>query len=314
MRFSQLIAPRTSDVVEIDTPEPGPGEVVVRVSLCGVCASELHEWAGGEALYPLRLGHEPVGIVDQIGPGVERVRVGDRVTGLFQKAYADFCLARETDLLLVPDAVPDEGALGEPLACLINAHRRTHVALGDRVALIGLGFMGLGMLQLLKLSGARRIVAIDVREEAREMATRLGADEVCQPADLSSADRLTRFAEWRSDRGFDVVIEASGTQSGLTLAGELVAVHGILSILGYHQGGTRQVDVGMWNWKAIDVVNSHVRRRNDKFESMRIGLNLAASEMIDLGGLVTHRYGLDEVDRAYADLETKPAGYIKAVI
>jgi len=64
---------------------------------------------------------------------------------------------------------------------------------------------------------------------------------------------LTGFAKWNSDAGANVVIEVSGSQSGLELAGKLVRAHGILSILGYHQGAFRQVDIGMWNWKAIDV-------------------------------------------------------------
>ena len=70
----------------------------------------------------------------------------------------------------------------------------------------------------------------------------------------------------------------------------------------------------MWNWKAIDVVNAHVRRRADLMESMRIGLQLTASGLIDLGSLVTHRYDLDEVDRAYTDLMEKPQGFIKAIV
>ena len=94
----------------------------------------------------------------------------------------------------------------------------------------------------------------------------------------------------------------------------MVRAHGVLSILGYHQGGPRQVEVGMWNWKAIDVVNAHVRRRTDLIKSMRIGLDLTAKELIDLGALVTHRYTLDEVDRAYTDLLEKPPEFIKAVV
>ena len=109
-------------------------------------------------------------------------------------------------------------------------------------------------------------------------------------------------------------MEGSGTQPGLTLAGEMVRAHGLLSILGYHQGGPRQVEVGMWNWKAIDVVNAHLRRRTDLIESMRIGLELTAKGLIDLGALVTHRYTLDEVDRAYTDLQEKPPEFIKAVV
>lgn len=314
MRYSQLVAPRTSQVVEAATPDPGPGEVLVRVIASGVCASELHVWCNGGAAYPRRLGHEPMGEVLAVGPQVTTVREGDRVTGLFQGAYADTCLVTADQLLPVPAGVSDENALGEPLACLVNAQRRTPVALADRVAIIGLGYMGLGMLQLLKLRGPGQIVAIDVREEARATALTLGANEAYHPAELPAAYTLTRFAEWQSDRGFDVVVEGSGTQPGLTLAGEMVRAHGLLSILGFHQGGTRQVDVGMWNWKAIDVVNAHVRRRADLIESMRIGLELAAQGLIDFASLVTHRYSLDDVDQAYADLERKPTGFMKAVV
>ncbi len=314
MRYSQLIAPRTSEVIEASTPDPGPGEVLVRVKASGVCASELHPWADGRPGYPHRFGHEPMGEIVAIGPEVTRFSEGDRVTGLFQGAYADLCVAKEDELLPVPDGIAEENALGEPLACLVNAQRRTPVELADRVALIGLGYMGLGMLQLLKLRGPSRIVAIDVREEAREAAMALGADESYDPSQLPDEFRITNFGDWESDRGFDIVVEGSGTQPGLTLAGEMVRAHGVLSILGYHQGGPRQVEVGMWNWKAIDVVNAHVRRRADLIESMRIGLELTAKGLIDLGALVTHRYALDEVDRAYSDLQQKPPGFIKAVV
>jgi len=165
-----------------------------------------------------------------------------------------------------------------------------------------------------KLRGPSRIVAIDVREEARHRALALGADEVYHPDDVPADDLLTRFSEWDSPKGMDVVIEASGTQAGLTLAGNMVRAHGILSILGYHQGNPREVDVEMWNWKAIDVINAHVRRRADLMESMRIGLALLASGLIDLACLVTHRYDLNGVDQAFADLRDKPAGFVKAVV
>jgi threonine dehydrogenase-like Zn-dependent dehydrogenase len=314
MRFSQMIAPQRSEIVELPAPAPGPGEVLVRVTTCGVCASELHPWNDGVGAYPRRFGHEPVGVVEEIGPGVERFGAGGRVTGLFTGAFSDVAIAREGDLLSVPEGVKEESALGEPLACLVNAQRRTPVELADRVALIGLGYMGLGMLQLLRLRGPSHIVAIDVREEARDRALALGADEVLHPGDLPDHYLLTSFGELNSNRGFDVVVEASGTQPGLTLAGKMVRAHGVLSILGYHQGGERSVDMQMWNWKAIDVVNAHVRRREDLLESMRIGLELEAKGLIDLGSLVSHRFSLDEVDQAYAALRDKPPGFVKGVV
>jgi threonine dehydrogenase-like Zn-dependent dehydrogenase len=314
MRYSQLVSPQTSEVVETDAPQPGPGEVKVRVTACGVCASELHPWDSGVAAYPRRLGHEPVGVVEAVGEGVTRFAPGDRVTGLFLEAFTDAAISPEEILLPVPEGLADENAMGEPLACLVNAQRRTPIELADRVALIGLGYMGLGMLQLLKLRGPSRIIAIDVREEAREHAKNLGADETYHPDDVPEAYHLTRWEDWESGRGLDVVIEASGTQPGLTLAGKLVRAHGILSILGFHQGGDREVDVEMWNWKAIDVVNAHVRRQADLLESMRIGLELEAKGLIDMGRLVTHRFALDEVDQAYTALRDKPEGFIKAVV
>jgi NADPH:quinone reductase-like Zn-dependent oxidoreductase len=134
MRYSQLIAPRTSEVVETQTPDPGPGEILVRVKASGVCASEVHPWADGRPGYPHRFGHEPMGMVVAVGPEVTQVHEGDRVTGLIQGAYADLCLAKENELLPVPDSVAEENALGEPLACLVNAQRRTPVELADRSA------------------------------------------------------------------------------------------------------------------------------------------------------------------------------------
>ena len=80
------------------------------------------------------------------------------------------------------------------------------------------------------------------------------------------------------------------------------------------QGGPRQINAGMWNWKAIEVVNAHVRRRADLMESKRIGLELSAHGLLALGTLVTHRYGLDEVDLAYGALEARPQGFLKAVV
>jgi threonine dehydrogenase-like Zn-dependent dehydrogenase len=314
MRYSQLVAPQWSEVVEGWDVRPGPGEVVVRITACGVCASELHPWDRGVPAYPRRLGHEPVGVVEAIGPDIEDFSPGDRVTGLFLEAFSDRVVVPHDVLVHVPEGLDDENALGEPLACLVNAQRRTPVELADRVALIGLGYMGLGMLQLLKLRGPSKVVAIDVREEARQHALELGADEVYHPSEVPDEYFLTQWEDWDSDRGLDVVIEASGTQPGLTLAGKLVRAHGVLSILGFHQGGDRQVDVEMWNWKAIDVVNAHVRRQADLLESMRIGLELEAKGLIDLGRLVTHRFGLEDVDQAYAALRDKPEGFIKAVV
>jgi len=279
-----------------------------------VCASELPVWREADRNVPFRLGHEPFGIVEAVGGGVSRFAPGDRVTGLFKEAYSEYCTAPESVLVPVPDEVPDESAMGEPLACLVNAARRTPVDYADTVVIVGLGYMGLGLLQLLRLRGAARIVAIDVREESLSHACSYGATEVYTPDAVPEDLYLTDFAKWQSDAGAHVVVEASGTAKGLELASKLVKAHGTLSILGYHQGAPRQVDVGMWNWKAIDVVNAHVRRFDDLLQSMRIGLELERTGLVNTGSLVTHRFGLEDVDAAFRALVDKPDGFIKAVV
>jgi threonine dehydrogenase-like Zn-dependent dehydrogenase len=122
------------------------------------------------------------------------------------------------------------------------------------------------------------------------------------------------LSEWDGDAGFDIVVEASGSQAGLSLAGELVRAHGVLSILGFHQGAPRSVDMEMWNWKALDVVNAHVRRRSNLVEATRAGLALMGAGRFSFEPLVTHRYNLSQLDEAFTALRDKPEGFIKAVI
>ena len=305
MLASQLTGQRTSALVDVPDPEPGPGEVVVRVEVSGICASELPVWITGPEGPPRRLGHEAVGTVARVGETVSRWHEGDLVTGLMSPAYAEYVSAAADLLLPVPAGIAPEHVLGEPIGCLVNAMRRTRLELGDRVAIVGLGYMGLGTLQLVALRGASRILAIDVRQEALDVARSLGADEAVLPNAVDPAD-----LDGREDpgRGFDVVFEGSGTQAGLDLAGRLVRQHGILSIVGYHQGGSRRVDMQSWNFKAIDVVNAHVRLDADRMSAMAAGLALIEAGKLDTGRLVTHRYALRDIDSAFTDLETKPAG------
>jgi len=130
------------------------------------------------------------------------------------------------------------------------------------------------MLQLLRLSPVVRIYAIEPREDTREVALRNGADIALDPSDLPS--NLFFTEDSTGNHGVDVVVEASGSQSGLDLAARLVRPHGVISILGYHQG-TRQIDMREWNWKALDVINAHVRDRHLLNEATTSGIQLQAA-------------------------------------
>jgi threonine dehydrogenase-like Zn-dependent dehydrogenase len=282
---------------------PAPGQVLVRILATGVCASELHAVMDPQPSYPLLIGHEPIGIVEAIGAGVEGFSTGMRVTGGFGPAFADTVLADHRHLVPVPPNLSLEDSIGEPLGCVMEARRRTHVQASDRIALVGVGYMGLLMLQVLMVTGAGPVTIIDPREDARRSALASGATEALAPVGVTPD----------LHGGSDVVIEATGTQPGLDLATELVREHGILSILGYHQAD-RNVDMQQWNWKAIDVVNAHVRRRDLLNEAIRRGLELTRMGRIHPGSLVTHRFGLDDVGDAFGALAGKPDGFTKAIV
>ena len=314
MKRSVLVAPRQSRVEERPIPQVGETDVLVRVKACGVCTSELPDWSGDKGAYPREIGHEVTGEVVAVGERVETLCPGMVVTGLFRPGFTEFAVTRKELVTPIPKGMDHAEALGEPLACIISGARRTPVEMADTVALVGLGFMGLLMLQAIRLKGPARIIGIDTRPEAREKALQVGADEVLAPDEVPARLTLTEWSQLGGGYGVDVAIETSGTQGGLTLAGRLPHEHGVLSIVGFHQGGMRQVDMELWNWKALQVINAHERRLDYLMDCMRRGLDLMAAGRIDMASLVTHRFGLDQVDDAFQALLTKPSGFIKAAI
>ncbi|WP_162605555.1 alcohol dehydrogenase catalytic domain-containing protein [Jiangella ureilytica] len=141
-RRSELTGPRTSAVRTVELPGPGYGEVLLKVLVSGVCASEVADWtAGPQSPEPPVLGHEPVGEVVAVGPDVTAFAAGDLVTGRVDAAFADLAIGAVRDLVPVPTGLDPAEALGEPLGCVVEALRRTRLDTGDRVAVVGTGFM-----------------------------------------------------------------------------------------------------------------------------------------------------------------------------
>jgi NADPH:quinone reductase-like Zn-dependent oxidoreductase len=115
MKVALVVAPGRWEIADEPVPRPGPNEVVVEVRACGVCTYDLHVFRSSDA-YPLRLGHEPSGLVAEVGAQVTGIVVGDRVTGRLHPSFAEHVLARPEDLVILPDSVPFHSGLGEPLA------------------------------------------------------------------------------------------------------------------------------------------------------------------------------------------------------
>jgi L-iditol 2-dehydrogenase len=311
--YSQVIAPGRSEVIEGPNPVPGPGELLVKVSACGVCASDLHVWKAPNNGAPRRLGHEITGVVAGNGPGAYGWSRGALVTGFGSPGFADFAIMSANSVLPVPPNVAPEHALGEPLACQAETFKRTPFRAHDRVAIVGLGYMGLSFLQFARLTDPSALIAVDLLPGAREMALHFGATEAYHPDDVPPGYRAPENSFLPLDRRCQVVVEATGSADGLALAGDLVAPDGTLVVLGFHSSGLRKMDLSLW-YKSVTIVNGFTPNRIRRLDAMAFALDLVSQRRVVLDPMITHRFGLDQVDEAYSLFATRPEGFVKSVI
>jgi threonine dehydrogenase-like Zn-dependent dehydrogenase len=315
MRAAKVAAPGIIQMERIALPEPGPGQVRVRVEGCGVCASNLTPWAGPDWMsYPLKpgeLGHEAWGTIDALGGEVAGLRVGDRVAALSYAAYAEYDLCDAEACVVLPLGLDTQPFPGEPLGCAMNIFRRADIEVGQTVAIIGIGFLGALLTRLASDAGAR-VIAISRRSSSLALARRFGAAETLAMDDHQAI--IDRVSALTGGRFCERTIEAVGKQWPLDLAGELTAERGKLIVAGYHQEGPRQVNMWLWNWRGIDVINAHERDPKAYVAGIREAVAAVASGAIDPSPLYSHAYPLDQLDRALDATRDKPEGFVKALV
>jgi threonine dehydrogenase-like Zn-dependent dehydrogenase len=269
-----LAAPRAVRLEATAPPEPRDGEVVVEIEGCGVCASSLPVWEGRPWFdYPLppgAPGHEAWGQTDD----------GTRVAFLTQQGFAPAAAVDARTLVPLPRELDGLPVPGEALACAVNVFARAGVLAGQRVAIVGMGFMGSALAQLCEAAGAEVVP-------------------------LRRGDHPDGLACER-------VIETGGVQATLDVASAVVAERGRLVIAGFHQDGPRTVDLQSWNWRGLDVVNAHERDPSRYVEGMREAVRLAAAGVLDVERLVTHRFPLARLADAFELARTRPKGFVKA--
>ncbi len=315
IRAAVVTAPGEVRVEERPLPEPAAGQVRVRLEGCGVCGSNLPTWEGREWFdYPLESGspgHEGWGVVDAVGDDVENVESGDRVAVLSHNAFAEYDIAAHDQIVRLPDWLHGRPFPGEPLGCAMNVFRRCDIRSGDSVAVIGIGFLGALLTQLVASAGAR-VIAISRRPFSLEVARAAGADEVVVMDDQHEI--IDQVKELTGGRLCERVIEATGMQWPLDLAGELTAERGRLVIAGYHQDGLRKVNVQLWNWRGLDVINAH--ERDPAMYTQGICDAIAAIEhgRLDPFPLFTHTVPLDDLGTGLELLRDRPDGFVKALI
>jgi len=321
MRAAVIEAPGRMALVDAPAPDPAPHQVLIRMEGCGICGSDLAVWEGRPWFeYPLdpgAPGHEGWGVVEAVGHAVASsryrgtpVKVGQRVAAISFRAHRDLDVADASALVPLPDGL-DGPFPGEAIGCAMNVFARSGIGRGTTVAVVGIGFMGALVTQLAVNAGAR-VFAVSRRTFALGIAKRCGAETTFGLDDAEAV--APAVADLTGGDLCDVVVEAAGRQSTLDLATELVRVRGRLVVAGYHQDGHRNVNMQLWNWRGLDVINAHERDQEVYARGVRAAVDAVMSGAIDLEPLITHSFPLTELDRALEMMRQRPDGFLKAVV
>ncbi len=312
---------------DVPMPEPGLGEVVVRIKSCGICATDYKAIKGirRNVTFPFIAGHEPSGIVARVGPGVLHFREGDEVicqpsgycgfckycrvgnthycehaftTGgdgpedVWPGAFAEYMRTRENTLFLKPPNLSfDAACLTEPLSGAwkgVIQYSEMHV--GDDVVVIGVGSIGLLCLMVAKAAGAGRLIAIDVSEHARKVALSLGATHAIDPAHEQARDRVYEIIP----DGPDLVVEAAGPIEAVKLMVDL------------RRRGTRWNVFGITTHERFDLDGGLTHFLEGRMDAsfgttplaMSKAIRLMETGLVDTERVISHRFPLTEIHQA----------------
>jgi L-iditol 2-dehydrogenase len=333
MKVAVLHGVRDVRTEERPVPEPGPGEVLIKVLSVGTCGSDVHYYEHGRigdfvVEQPLVLGHEPSGVVVARGSEARLHEVGQRValepgvpcsvcpqckagrynlcprmrffgTPPIDGAFCEYVVLREDFAYPVPDSLSDDAAgLLEPLSVGVWANRKARVTPGSRVLITGAGPIGLVATQTARAFGASEVVVTDVNPRRLEVATELGATATVDVSKESLAD---------ADFDPDVLLECSGVPVAAGQAIRKVGRAGRIVLVGM---GGDEIPLPLAHVQNFEIEVTGTFRYANTWPT---AIALAAGGDVDLERLVTHRFGLDQVEEALS-IAAKDDSVIKAVV
>lgn len=303
----RYLADGSIDLLDIRVDDPQDLEVQVQGGACGICSWDIATAKLGNRMTPMAPpGHEGVGYVVKVGRGVKGLKEGDRVAGGGFATVRNLLAERVYQL---PDSpLADEFWIVEPVSCAVTGIDHCRIKAGDRIAVIGTGFMGLLILQGLRHSPLDQLVAIDVVQPRLDLAKALGAHEIVNSATSDRAE----LVETLKARDFDVVVDTSGAQAGLDLATDIVKRGGLINLFGWLKGETATFNPTKWHGGGFTVVNSAPASKvRDPFPP---AIRLIHQGIIDLRPLVTHVQPLAEYPALMDQILHGDSDYIKGVI
>jgi threonine dehydrogenase-like Zn-dependent dehydrogenase len=338
----------TGKIVLRETPIPnvGAGDALIRITTTTICGTDVHILKGEYPVAPGRIvGHEPVGIIEALGPGVTSYAVGQRVIvgaitpcgqcnacldghqaqcggkpiggwrfgNTIDGCQAEYVLVPHAtaNLTPVPDGLTDEQVLMCPdiMSTGFGGAESAGIKIGDSVVVFAQGPIGLCATAGAKLKGATRIIVVDGIPDRLQMARRLGADVTIN---FRNTDPIVEIMRLTEGRGVDVAIEALGTQQTFESCLRTLKAGGVLSSLGVYSGKLSlpldAIAAGLGDHKIVTTLCPGGKER------MRRLMNVVAAGRVDLKPLVTHRFKLDQIEQAYDLFANQRDGVLKVAI
>ncbi len=336
MRAARCLEPGRFELREVPQPQPGAGEVLVRVHNCGICGSDLHYYHGGFPVPAVCPGHEISGEIAEVGSGVAHLHPGDRIAveplitcghcpacrrGDYQicrefrvlgtqadGGFADYVRVPASAAFPLPAGLPwAVGALSEPAAVCVHAVRLAGVRLGQRVLVLGGGSIGLLAALVARAAGAGEVLITARHAHQKEAAARLGARPF-------GDDRDGELSAYGSDHPIDVVIETvGGSADTLSQALYYVRSGGVVSVLGVFTGAV-SINPLLLVLKEARLIGSLTYGRAGATSDFEVAIDLLDKNRQLVAPLITHRFPLDQIDEAFAAAADKRRGSIKVTM
>jgi L-iditol 2-dehydrogenase len=307
---------RKIEVRQVEIPEPGPDEVTVAMEACGICAWDVLAFDGRFGKYhpyPFCAGHEGVGRVIRTGSRVQAVKAGQRVAlhelpigtpgGALLARHA---IRSERELAVIPESpLPAHLWIVEPVACVVNGLLYAGIQPGDRVAVVGAGYMGLLFVQGLRRCLTAHVAAFDVDGGRLELARQLGADEtvLLDAAGVSAPSRGC----------FDIGIDAAGRPESMRTVMELVRPGGIIENFAWHHHA-QTFDLDDWTVKGWRILNIQPQMNPHFGDLFPRSISLMANGTLSNEKLVTHVEKFDTASEIFAAAAGRTGGYMKGAI
>jgi threonine dehydrogenase-like Zn-dependent dehydrogenase len=338
-RVAQLVGPKQFEVIEEELQPLKANEYLVKILSVGLCHSEIPAYLGkstiavnnkGEYIkdedmrYPIQLGHEPIGIVEEVGKDLQggEFKVGDYISGMISPSFASHVIVNPAMAYCakVPKDMRNiEYCLGEPLMCISNIVRATAPGFGDYVAVVGCGMMGLTTLSGLAKSAAFELIGIDLVNSRLELAKKYGATQTVNPKEV---DAVKTIKEMTNGKGVDIAVEISGGMAGFSLACKIVK-GGTTTSFGARAkilipslyGIPQMMDAGYdLMYKSPIIHSTHPFYSQDYMDDLRKGIEGYKRGIFPLDSMITHEFKLEEIGKAFEMLEHPTPDYFKGVV